>query len=117
KIVTIQIHIRNNDLASSGSFSNRNDHATDQPGACDEHIFAEQIERERSVHRVAQQIETEKHIERNRGISVPTVVLRNRYELRPRTGTIDAHALCVWAKMTAPGQAIAAMSTSDVPLA
>src|ERR1041385_6166680 len=69
------------------------------------------------MHGVAQRIKTGKHIERNGRISVPTVVLRNRDELGPRTGAIDANALCVWAKMTAPGQAVAAMSTSDVSLA
>ena len=48
---------------------------------------------------------------------MPAVVLRNRDELRPRAGAIHAHALCVRAKMTPPRQAIATMSTGDVPLA
>ncbi len=48
---------------------------------------------------------------------MPAVVLRNRDELRSRAGTIDANALCIWAKMSAPGQAIATVSTGDVSLA
>ena len=48
---------------------------------------------------------------------MPAVVLRNRDELRPRAGAIDADALCVRAKMTPSGQAIAAMSAGDVTLA
>src|SRR5215212_7401689 len=48
---------------------------------------------------------------------MPAVVLRDSNELRPSPGTIHAYALSVWAKMTPPCQAIATMSTRDVPLA
>src|SRR5436190_2514096 len=48
---------------------------------------------------------------------MPAVLLRNRDELRPRPGAVHAYALSVWAKMTPPGQAIATMSTGNVPLA
>src|SRR5215471_8954142 len=48
---------------------------------------------------------------------MPAVLLRNRYELSPCTGTIHADALCIRAKMTPSGQTIAAMSAGDVPFA
>ncbi len=48
---------------------------------------------------------------------MPAVLLRNRYEFSPCTGTIHADALCIRAKMTPPRQTIAAMSTRDVSLA
>src|SRR5882724_1265414 len=48
---------------------------------------------------------------------MPAVVLRNRHKFSPRTRTIHSYALCVWAKMAAPGQTIATMSTRDVALA
>src|SRR5262249_57762126 len=76
-----------------------------------------EIERERSVHRVAERIETRKHIQWDRRIRMPTVVLRYRYELRPRAGAIDANALRVWAKMSPSGQTISTVSTGDVSLA
>src|SRR5207244_2289018 len=117
KIETIRIHVGDHDMTRAGPLANRNSHATDRPGAGNEHIFSHEIERERSVHGIAQRIETGKHIERNRRIGVPAVVLRNSYELRPRTGAIDANALRVWAKMTAPSKTIAAMSTGNVSLA
>ena len=117
EIEAIRVHVRDHDVPRACSFANRNCHATDGASAGDEHIFPDQIKRERSVNRVPQRIETGKHIERNRRIGVPAVVLRNRHKLRPRTGTIHAHALRVWAKMPAPGKAIPAMSTGDVSLA
>jgi hypothetical protein len=40
-------------VTRAGSFANRNGHAADWPGAGDEHIFADQIERERRVHGIA----------------------------------------------------------------
>ena len=48
-----------------------------------------------------------------RASSCPAESLRTR----PRAGTIDANALCIWAKMSASGQAIATVSTGDVSLA
>src|SRR6267154_6050121 len=48
---------------------------------------------------------------------MPAVVLRDSNELRPCPGTIHTYPLRVRTKMTPPGQAIATMSTGDVPLA
>src|SRR5439155_851119 len=66
---------------------------------------------------VSQRVEARKHIERNGWIGMPAVVLRNGHQLRPCPGAVDAYALSVWAQMTPPCQAIATMSTGDVPLA
>src|SRR4029077_8972579 len=59
---------------------------------------------------------TGKHIQRDRWVGVPAVLLRNRDELSPCTGTIHADALRVWTKMTASCKAIAAVSARDVTL-
>src|SRR5437879_10914301 len=48
-----------------------------------------------------------------RASSCPAESLRTR----PRAGTIDANALCIWAKMSASGQTISTVSTGDVSLA
>src|SRR4029077_9813145 len=47
----------------------------------------------------------------------PAVRLRNRDELGPRSRTVHADALSVWAKMTPPGQTISAMPAGDMTFA
>src|SRR4030095_11430292 len=59
-------------------------------------------------------MKTGKHVQWDRGIRVPAIVLWNRHKFRPCTGTIHTHALCIGAKMTPPRQAIATMSTRYV---
>ena len=117
EIETIRIDVGDDDVARAGMFADRNGHATDRSRAGDEHIFADQIEGERGVHGVAERIETGKHIERDRRIGVPAVVLRDRDKFGPGAGAIDADALGVRAKVTAPGQTIAAMPAGDMSLA
>ena len=80
-------------MTRAGAFANRNRHATDRACAGDEHVFSDEIEGERCVHGVAQRIETGKHILRNRRVGMPAVLLRDRHELRPSTGTINTDAL------------------------
>src|SRR5260370_11550637 len=46
---------------------------------------------------------------------MPAVLLRNRDELRPSAGTINADTLRVWTKMPSSGEAIPTMPTGDVP--
>ena len=65
EIEAIRVHVRDHDVPRAGSFANRNGHATDGSCSGDEHIFPDQIKRERSVNRIPQRIETGKHIERN----------------------------------------------------
>src|SRR5882724_13144105 len=102
-------------MTRAGAFTNRNGHATDRTSARDQHVFADQIERERRVHRVAQRVETGKHIQRDRWVGMPAVLLRNRDELRPSAGTVNADTLRVWTQMPPSSEAIPTMPTSDVP--
>ena len=113
----VGVYIGDDDVTRAGFFANGNCHATDRPGACDEDIFADQIERERSMNGVAEGIETGKHIERNRWIGVPAVVLRDDHEFGPCAGTIHADPLRVRAKMAPSGETIPAMSAGDVTFA
>src|SRR6267154_818493 len=46
---------------------------------------------------------------------MPAVVLRNRDELRPSAGTVNADTLRVWTQMPPSSEAIPTMPTSDVP--
>ena len=59
-------------------------------------------------------VETGKDIERDGGIGVPEIGLRDGDELGPGAGPVDAYALGVRTKMAAPGQAVAAMTAGDV---
>ena len=63
EIQTIRIDVCNHDVTRAGSFANRDRHAADWSRAGDEHIFTDQIERERRVDGVAHRIEARKHIE------------------------------------------------------
>src|SRR5436190_14531167 len=103
-------------MTGAGAFTNRNRHATDRPCAGDEHVFSDQIERERRVHGVPKRIETGKHVQRNRRIGMPAVLPRNRHELRPSAGTINTDALSVRTKMPPSGEAIPTMPAGDVTL-
>src|SRR5438094_10084747 len=103
-------------MTGAGAFANRDGQATDRPCAGDEHVFSDQIERERRVHGVPKRIETGKHLQRNGRIGVPAVLLRDRHEFRPSTGTINTDALSVRTKMPPSGEAITAMSAGDVTL-
>ena len=53
EIETIWIDVGDDDMTRTGTFADRNGHAADRSCACDEHIFADQIERERRMHSVA----------------------------------------------------------------
>src|SRR5258708_18405053 len=62
-------------------------------------------------------METGKHVEWDRRIGVPTVVLRNGGDVGPGTGPFPPDALRVRTKMTSASETIAAMSARDVPFA
>ena len=66
---------------------------------------------------IPQRIETGKHIQRNRWVGMPAIVLGYRHKFRPRARAIDADAKRIWTKMPPSREAIAAVSTGDVSLA
>ncbi len=41
EVETIRIHVGNHDVTGPGTFADRNSHAPDRPGTCNEHIFAD----------------------------------------------------------------------------
>src|SRR5207244_10384466 len=69
-------------------------YAADWSRAGDEHIFTDQIERERRVDGVAHRIEARKHIECDRGICVPAVVLWDRSEEHTSELQSPDHLVC-----------------------
>jgi hypothetical protein len=89
----------------------------DRPGTGDENVLADQVERQRRVHGIAQWVEDGQGVERDPLVGRPDVDRRQCQVLceGARGGRSDAHA--VRAEMTATGAAVAAVATDDVPLA
>src|SRR5207237_9955406 len=76
KIESIRIDVGDDDVTRAGVFADRNRHAADRAGTGDEHVFADEIEREGGVNGVAERIETRKDIERNRPVRLQAMTLR-----------------------------------------
>ena len=77
EIEPIRIDVGNHDFARAGHFGDRHRHASDRARAGDEHVFADEIERERSVNRVAERIGAGKHIDRDFRIAAPEICFRD----------------------------------------
>ena len=92
-------------------------HDADRPGAGDQHVFAQHVERQGRVHRVAERIEDGLHVAGDGRVVDPDVGHRQRQVLGERPGPIDADALGVLAQVAAAGQAIAAAAADHVPFA
>lgn len=73
ELETIWIDVSNDDMTRSSLFADRQSHATNRAGARNEHIFADEIERERSVHSITERIETGKNVKRDGWIRVPAI--------------------------------------------
>src|ERR1700733_2807278 len=88
-------------------------------GACagDEHIFAQDGERERGVNRIAERIEDSRNVRSHMGAVAPDIAHRYRDVFGEGAGPIDANALRVGTQMPAAGEAITAQATDDMPLA
>jgi hypothetical protein len=91
--------------------------AADRPGAGDEHILADQVERQRRVHRIAQRVEDGEGVERDPLVRRPDVDRRKRHVLGEGAGSGRSDADAVRAEMTPTGAAVAAVAADDVPLA
>ena len=114
EIEPIRIHVGDHDFARAGHFGDRHRHATDWSRAGDEHVFADQIERQGGMDGVAKWIGTGNHIERDLRIAPPEIRARHRDIFGEAAGPIHADAFRVRAKMTPPGETVAAMTTNDV---
>ncbi len=113
----IGIDVGDDDVTRAGVTRDRRRHATDRTGAGDEHVFAHEIKGERGMRRVAERIETGKHIERNARIGLPDVRLRDGEKFRKRALPVDPDPFRVRAEMAPTGKTITAMPTNDVSLA
>src|SRR5262245_44508102 len=89
-------------------------HAADWPGASDEDVLAENVERQCSVHGVTERVEDGLHVAAQMGIVDPYIGHRQSDVLSKRPRPVDADALRVLAQMPPAGEAVAATATDDV---
>ena len=101
-------------MPGSGEASHPGRHLTDRPSPGDQHVFADEVERQRGVHRVAERIE-------NRGGVVVDLVgyavdvgRRDHHEVGEPTVAVDANPDRVTAQVLVSGAAVAASATCDV---
>src|SRR4029079_5595638 len=92
-------------------------HAADRPCTRDQHVFAKDGERQRSVDGVAERVEDRGDVLRHARTLMPEIRHRKRDVFRERTGALDAEPDRMSAEVAAPGHAVAAAAADDVPLA
>ena len=87
------------------------------PGAGDQHVLADQRERQRGVHGVAERVEDRGDVEVDRDPVHPHVGGGQRDVLGEGAVAVDAEADRVAAQVAAAGQAVAALAADEVALA
>ena len=94
----------------------RGGHQPDRAGAGDEDVLAEDRERERGVHRVAERVEHRRHVEVDVALVLPDVAGRYDEVLGERAGPGQPDAVGVRAQVASTGPAVAAAAAHDVAL-
>ena len=111
------VHVGDHDVPRPGVAHDGRRQAADRPRAGDEHVLADQVERQRRMHGVAQRVEDGQGVERDPLGRRPHVDRRERQVLGEGAGGGHADAQAVGAEVTATGAAVAAVAADDVPLA
>ena len=89
----------------------------DGAGAGDEHVFADEVERQRRVRRVPERVEDGDDVVGNVVRHGNDVLRRQRKQLGERARTVHADALRVRAQVATPRAAVAAVAAHDVAFA
>ena len=113
----VRVEVGDDDVARARVPHDRGRHAADRAGTGDEHVLAEDRERERGVHGVAERVEDRGDVVVDARPVVPDVRHRQRDVLGERAGPLDAEADRVGAQVAPAGHAVAAAAADDVPLA
>ena len=110
----IVVHVRDDDVPRAAMPGNRHRHDADGAGAGDQHILADDVERQRRVRGVAERIENGCNFVVNGGRQFEHVGRRNGQIFGECPGAVHAHARGVAAQMPPAGPAIAAVPAGDV---
>ena len=117
KLEAVVVDVGDHDIARARMPNDRRGHDSDRAGARDQHILAQDIERERGVHGIAQRIEDACHVEVDARPVMPDIRHRQGQIFREGAGTIHAHAHGVRAQVPAPRETVAAPPADHVALA
>ena len=98
-------------------FRHRNRHDPDRPRARNQHVFAQQRERQRRVHGIAKRIEDRRNLLVDLRIMPPDVRHRQRDKLRKRSRPIHPDAQRMRAQMPPPRQTVPAPPAGHMALA
>ena len=117
QLEAVVVHVGDDDVARADEAHDRRGHDADRTGAGDQHVFADDIERQRGVHRIAERIEDRRDLVIDGVRQLERVDGRNRRRTRRSTRAIHADADGVAAQVPPPGAAVAAVAASDVAFA
>src|SRR5262249_29779237 len=117
QLQAVGVDVGDDDESGAGVLDDGGGHDADRAGAGDQHVLAEQVERQGRVHRVAERVEDRGDVGVDAGGVVPDVGHRQGDELGERAGAVDADADGVGAEVASAGQAVAAAAADDVALA
>ena len=105
------------DVAGAGVPGHGRRHDPDGPGAGDQYVLADQRERQRGVHGVAERVEDAPPLPGPRRSGAPTRSRGQHHVLGEGAVAADAEADRAAAQVAAPGQAVAALAADQVALA
>ena len=117
QLAPIGVRLADDDVARAGVAGDGRRHQPDRAGAADQHVLAEDRERERGVDRVAERVEDRGDLLVDARPVVPDVGHRQRDVLGERAVAADAEPDRVGAQVAPAGQAVPAAAAHDVTLA
>ena len=109
--------VGDDDEAGADVAGDRGRHQADRPGAGDQHVLADERERQGGVHGVAQRVEHRGEVGVHALRVLPHVGLGDHDVLRERAVPVDADARGVDAQVPSARAAVAAVAADHVPLA
>ena len=113
----ILAEVGHDDVLRAGKLGDARGHRADEACARDEHVLAEEGEREGGVRGVAEGIHNGSHVVADARVEFHDVALGNAEVFGKRAVTVNAHADAVLANVLQAAAAIAAVAAGDVSLA
>ena len=113
----VVVDVGDDDVAGADVPGDRRRHDADRSGAGDQHVFADQVERQRRMRRVAERVENRRQVIGDVVGDLERVERGDHQVFGERALAVDADADGVAAQMAAPGAAVAAEAAGDVAFA
>ena len=113
----VVVDVGDDDVARADVAGDRRRHDADRAGAGDQHVLADQVERQRGVRRVAEGIEDRRELVGDVVRDLEGVERGDDADTRRSARAVDADADGVAAEVAPAGAAVAAVAAGDVALA